>query len=264
MCISGLMTVSMAERSQRKMLWKKTIAAIVVVLACTVVPHVCFGASVSDVAVTLSTEESAPYSSFAVASLGSQCAADAPLLAEDTFASFLAVPFSLAMADFTGDSHPDLATIGFDRLDSSNGYYVIEIALSEGSRQTLQFVAPAGGIFVTAKDVTGDGALDLVVRAAISRRPVAIFINDGCGHFSAAKAGNVGHTNRDPGAHSLLPSTGLQRASAVAGLSNRDAMRENGSRFLAPALQVRAPTAASASFYSCSIAYKSNRSPPLA
>jgi hypothetical protein len=34
--------------------------------------------------------------------------------------------------------------------------------------------------------VTGDGNLDLVIRSARSRIPVAVFLNDGYGHFFAA------------------------------------------------------------------------------
>jgi hypothetical protein len=253
----------MAERSRRTMHWTRTIAAVVV-LAGVLVPHACFARGAFDDAEGSSAQGGTSHSSFIVASSASQCATDALRLAEDTSASFRSVPLSLAMADFTGDRHPDLATVGFDRIDASTGYYAIEIALSEGARQTLQFVAPAGGIFVTAKDVTGDGTLDLVVRAAISRLPVAIFINDGCGHFSLAKPANPDHTNRDAGARSLLPSASLQHAPAVAGLSSRHAARENRSRFPAPTLRARASTAFGVRFYSFSIAYKPSRSPPLA
>jgi hypothetical protein len=90
------------------------------------------------------------------------------------------------MADFTGDNNPDLATIELDRLDSSNAQYSIQIRLTEGGRQSLTLTGPFGGLLVTPKDVTGDGTLDLVVRSASSRRPVAIFLNDGCGHFFQA------------------------------------------------------------------------------
>lgn len=162
----------MASDSQMTMVWKKAIAAFALFIG-IIGPHACFGASDADLLASSSINESA-FASFIAAPHGAPCGADASSISEDASASFRAVPLSLAMADFTGDSHPDLATIGFDRLDASTGYYVIEIALSEGSRQTLQFVAPAEGIFVTAKDVTGDGALDLVVRAAFSRRPVAV------------------------------------------------------------------------------------------
>lgn len=96
-----------------------------------------------------------------------------------------AVPLGLAMADFTGDSHPDLATLKIDRLDSSRAYYVIEIQLTEGGRQSLKLAAPSRSLVLTPMDVTGDGTLDLVVHSVGSNVPVAVFLNDGCGHFSA-------------------------------------------------------------------------------
>jgi hypothetical protein len=96
-----------------------------------------------------------------------------------------AVPLGLAMADFTGDSHPDLATLKIDRLDSSRAYYVIEIQLTEGGRQSLKLTAPPRSLVLTPVDVTGDGTLDLVVHGVGSNVPVAVFLNDGCGHFSA-------------------------------------------------------------------------------
>src|SRR5581483_4604120 len=52
----------------------------------------------------------------------------------------------LTMADFTGDTHPDLATVELDRVDSSNALYSIQIRLTEGRSQTLTFTAPFGGL----------------------------------------------------------------------------------------------------------------------
>lgn len=92
----------------------------------------------------------------------------------------------LTMADFTGDTHPDLATVELDRIDSTNAHYSIEIQLTEGRSQVLTLTAPYGGIAVVAKDMTGDGNLDLVVRATRTRDFVAVFLNDGNGHFDRA------------------------------------------------------------------------------
>jgi hypothetical protein len=92
-----------------------------------------------------------------------------------------------AMADFTGDTHPDLATVELNRLDSASARYVIAVQLSEGGHQLLQLTAPFGGLLITAKDVTGDGNMDLVIRAARSGAPITIFLNDGYGHFTAAE-----------------------------------------------------------------------------
>jgi hypothetical protein len=114
------------------------------------------------------------------------CESEAAGARDRTLEARDAVIVGLAIADFTGDSNPDLATIELDRLDSSNAQYSIQIRLTEGGRQSLTVTGPFGGLLVTPKDVTGDGTLDLVVRSASSRRPIAIFINDGCGHFFRA------------------------------------------------------------------------------
>jgi len=103
----------------------------------------------------------------------------------DVSAPASALPLGLTMADFTGDGHPDVATLEFDRLDSSTAQYSIEVQLSEGGRQSLRLTGPPGGLFITPRDVTGDGTLDLVVRSVGSQLPVGVFLNDGCGHFAA-------------------------------------------------------------------------------
>ena len=94
----------------------------------------------------------------------------------------------LAMADFTGDTDPDLATVELDRVDSANAHYWIEIRLTEGRGQVLALTAPFGGLLIDPRDVTGDGNLDLVVLAAKTRALVAVFLNDGNGHFDRANA----------------------------------------------------------------------------
>jgi hypothetical protein len=99
----------------------------------------------------------------------------------------MAPALGLAMGDFTGDTHPDTATVELDRFDSANVHYWIEIQLTEGGRQFLKLTAPFGGLRITPRDVTGDGNLDLVVRAANNGVLVAVFLNDGSGHFSRAE-----------------------------------------------------------------------------
>jgi len=98
----------------------------------------------------------------------------------------MGLSMGFAMADFTGDTHPDLATVEFSGFDSARAQYVVEIRLSEGGYQFLPLTAPFGGLLITPKDVTGDGNLDLIVRDAKSQVPVAVFLNDGSGHFSPA------------------------------------------------------------------------------
>jgi hypothetical protein len=113
-------------------------------------------------------------------------AAPAAALTSGSPTPAIGLDLGFAMADFTGDTHPDLATVELNRSDSANAQYLIEIQLTEGGHQSLKLTAPLGGLLITPKDVTGDGNLDLVIRATKSRVPVAIFLNDGFGHFSPA------------------------------------------------------------------------------
>jgi len=116
----------------------------------------------------------------------------ASAIAADPLPNVLSTPESgllmgITMADFTGDTHPDLATVELNGFDSVNALYVVEVRFSEGGRQLLRLTAPFGGLLITAKDVTGDGNLDLVIHAARSGAPLTVFLNDGSGHFTAAE-----------------------------------------------------------------------------
>jgi len=92
-----------------------------------------------------------------------------------------------AIADFDGDLRPDFASIqaGANIAGSSN--YWIQLQLTSAGRQSIQLVAPAGGLLIEARDVNGDHAIDLVLATAWSSQPVAIFLNDGHGSFSRAE-----------------------------------------------------------------------------
>lgn len=122
---------------------------------------------------------------------------DATIFSNNTSSSFTVPALGLAVADFTGDSHPDLATVKLSGLDSPRAQYSIEVRLSEGGGQTLRLTAPFGGLVITPQDVTGDGTLDLIVRSARSRVPVAVFLNDGRGHFSPAAPSSFAQALRD-------------------------------------------------------------------
>ena len=92
------------------------------------------------------------------------------------------LPF--AIADFDGDLRPDLASIEAGPNNSGNASYSIQLQLTSTGRQFIQLVAPAGGLAITARDVNGDGTIDLILTTAWFREPVAIFLNDGHGRFS--------------------------------------------------------------------------------
>ena len=111
---------------------------------------------------------------------GAAAAADVP----SAPASSLGPTLSFSVADFDGDSKPDLASVQTGKSDLARTDYWIQLQLSAVGRQTFQIVAPVGGLQIVARDVNSDHALDLVLTTTWLRQPVAILLNDGHGTFS--------------------------------------------------------------------------------
>ena len=91
---------------------------------------------------------------------------------------------SFSIADFDGDSKPDLVSVEIGKSDLTRTDYSIQLQLSAAGRQTFRIVAPLGGLQIVARDVNGDHALDLVLTTTWFGQPVAILLNDGHGSFS--------------------------------------------------------------------------------
>jgi hypothetical protein len=92
-----------------------------------------------------------------------------------------------AIADFDGDVRPDLASIQAGSNSSGTTDYWIQLQLTAAGRQSFRLVAPAGGLWIEARDVNGDHAVDLVLGTAWFNQPVAILLNNGHGSFSRAE-----------------------------------------------------------------------------
>jgi hypothetical protein len=96
---------------------------------------------------------------------------------------------AFSIADFDGDSKPDLASVETGKSDLTRADYSIQLQLSAAGRQTFQIVAPVGGLRIVARDVNGDHTLDLVLTTTRFGQPVAILLNDGHGFFSREDPG---------------------------------------------------------------------------
>jgi hypothetical protein len=62
----------------------------------------------------------------------------------------------LAISDFDGDSHPDLASVQAGVTASGSTDYWIQLQLSAAGRQSIRLVAPAGGLLIEAR-LVGSG-----------------------------------------------------------------------------------------------------------
>jgi hypothetical protein len=92
-----------------------------------------------------------------------------------------------AIADLDGDLRPDLATVQAGSKVAGGTNYWVQLHLTAVGQQSIQLVAPSGGLQIEARDVNGDAAVDLVFTTAWLRQPVAIFLNDGHGGFARAE-----------------------------------------------------------------------------
>jgi hypothetical protein len=126
-----------------------------------------------------------------------------------------------AIADFDGDSRPDLATVEIGQTGASRARYWIGFQLSTGAPQRIGVSAPIGGLDIVSRDVNGDHSLDLIVTTTWLNRPVAVLLNDGHGNFtltdpaafptlvwSAEKIWNVGRLDVTDTAIAVLPRAG--------------------------------------------------------
>lgn len=95
-----------------------------------------------------------------------------------------------AIADFDGDSQPDVAVTKMEARGAGYVYW-LELDLSTKRKDEKALVnsgLPAAGfslfgVHLTPRDVDGDHKLDLVVTMGLNSRPVAVWINDGQGRF---------------------------------------------------------------------------------
>jgi hypothetical protein len=108
----------------------------------------------------------------------------APLSSPSLASSQFRVTPQFAIADFDGDSLPDVATIELGQTGISRARYWIGFQMGAGFRQRIGVTAPIGGLEIAARDVNGDNSLDLIVTTAWLNRPVAILLNDGHGNFT--------------------------------------------------------------------------------
>jgi hypothetical protein len=80
----------------------------------------------------------------------------------------------------------DIAYVRAGQGSLGNNSYCVDFQLSSKQRSCFRFFVPSGCLFVEARNVNDDHAVDRVVSTAWVRPPVAVPLNDGHDRFTAA------------------------------------------------------------------------------
>ncbi len=94
----------------------------------------------------------------------------------------------LAIADFDNDEKPDGAILSQAGVLNEQGLFRIELHLSADKNFAITFSTAEPGLAISALDVNGDGAPDIVVEKAFTRQRVLVYLNDGHGAFRQARS----------------------------------------------------------------------------
>lgn len=178
-------------------------------------------------------------------------------------ASSAQVTSQFAIADFDGDSRPDLATVQVGQNDSWNTRYWIAFQLSTGSRQTLGITAPTGGLQIASRDVNGDDFVDVVVTTSWTNRPVAVLLNDGRGNFTPSDPSAFPGAFETSERSWTYTTDEIRDASAALSLRYLSGDYEEGDRAFSPPNKTRLPISSSSQFAALSTIVSSfGRAPP--
>jgi hypothetical protein len=169
-----------------------------------------------------------------------------------------------AIADFDGDTRPDLATVQVGQGTTANLRYRIRFQLSSGLRQTIDVTAPSGGVAISSRDVNGDTFPDVVITTSLSNRPVAILLNDGRGNFTTSDPSVFPEVFTASENSWNFRSDQINDASAALFSRYLSGDYARGSRSIFPANQTRLSVPYSSEFAAlCAIAPFLGRAPPF-
>jgi hypothetical protein len=102
-----------------------------------------------------------------------------------------AAPFgwSTIIGDFNTDGRPDVAVADHTGRRTGRYEYRLEFRLSGERSHHVTFVSVHDAVTIRAVDVDRDDDLDVIIGVPFSDETIAVWINDGHGHFSAGSTG---------------------------------------------------------------------------
>lgn len=110
-----------------------------------------------------------------------------PSVPRSSSASIAQITSQFAIADFDGDSRPDVATVHVGQSSALATRYWVGFQLSSGLQQTVGIAGPTGGLRLRSRDVNGDTYPDVIVTTLWTDQPVAVLLNDGRGNFTQSE-----------------------------------------------------------------------------
>lgn len=144
-----------------------------------------------------------------------------------------------SLADLDGDRIADLAAAGPGLREGNRYTHKVQIDLSHSGSTSFDVYGGSASIRLSLRDIDGDHDRDLVVFEPSSSLPVAVWLNDGAGHFTEGNltryASAIGH----PARHSLNVDLPVNDTSA--GLSDDQLSFHALPVVLTPAVASRAP-----------------------
>jgi hypothetical protein len=110
--------------------------------------------------------------------------AAAPPSAESVFASPPSPSVSSwLLGDFDGDSHIDVVTSRAERLPGHEYSHEVSLQLSGSASTSFTFRDRYPNVELNSRDIDGDHDRDIIIRETATSEPLAVWLNDGSGHF---------------------------------------------------------------------------------
>jgi hypothetical protein len=87
------------------------------------------------------------------------------------------------LADFDGDSQIDVVTSRAERLQDHEYSHEVSLKLSGSPSTSFTFRDRYPNVQLNSRDIDGDHDRDIIIRDAGTSEPLAVWLNDGSGHF---------------------------------------------------------------------------------